>query len=84
MAETADGAKRVTSRTAVRMHSKQRAPDALAKHLGLYGSGARTIAAASGEKRDANAILRERLMRIMRGEEDAAAAETETEAKKKE
>jgi hypothetical protein len=35
------------------------------KHLGLYGRGARTIAnAACGAKRDANAILRERLLKI--------------------
>ncbi|HWE74603.1 MAG TPA: terminase small subunit [Stellaceae bacterium] len=52
----------------VKMHSKQRALDALARHLGLYGRGARTIArygmADAGEKRDANAILRERLLKI--------------------
>jgi phosphoserine phosphatase len=49
------------------MHSKQRALDALARHLGLYGRGAKTIAAAmDGEKRDANAILRERLLKIAR------------------
>jgi phage terminase small subunit len=54
-------------RAHVKMHSKQRALDALAKHLGLYGRGAKTIARAAGqegEKRDANAILRERLLKI--------------------
>ena len=53
-------------RTQVKMHSKQQALDALAKHLGLYGRGARTIAKAAdaGEKRDANTILRERLLKI--------------------
>ena len=58
------GEKSTTSRTQLRMHSKQRALDALAKHLGLYGRGAKTIAAAGGEKRDANTILRERLLKI--------------------
>jgi phage terminase small subunit len=51
----------------VKMHSKQHALDALAKHLGIYGRGTRTIARAAGdtgEKRDANAILRERLLKI--------------------
>jgi phage terminase small subunit len=58
--------KSTTQRTHVKMHSKQQALDALAKHLGLYGRGARTIgrAAAGGEKRDANTILRERLLKI--------------------
>jgi phage terminase small subunit len=71
------GEKSTTSRTQLRMHSKQRALDALAKHLGLYGRGAKTIAnAAGGEKRDANAILRERLLKIARG---AAAADAKKE-----
>lgn len=51
----------------VKMHSKQQALDALAKHLGLYGRGTRTIARVAGdtgEKRDANTILRERLLKI--------------------
>lgn len=67
LAEKPGGAKSATSRTQLRMHSKQRALDALAKHLGLYGRGAKTIARAAGpdgEKRDANAILRERLLKI--------------------
>jgi phage terminase small subunit len=54
-------------KTHVRMHSKQQALDALAKHLGLYGRGTKTIARTAGpagEKRDANAILRERLLKI--------------------
>ena len=56
-----------TVRVRVKMHSKQRALDALARHLGLYGRGARSIArnaAGDGEKRDANQILRERLLKI--------------------
>ena len=61
-----------------------KAGSAMLHHGAVAREIERTIAAASGEKRDANAILRERLMRIMRGEEDAAAAETETEAEKKE
>ncbi len=51
----------------VKMHSKQQALDALAKHLGIYGRGTKTIARVAGdagEKRDANAILRERLLKI--------------------
>jgi phage terminase small subunit len=51
----------------VKMHSKRHALDALARHLGLYGRGTKTIARAAGnggEKRDANAILRERLLKI--------------------
>jgi len=65
LSEKAGGEKATTSRTQVKMHSKQKALDALAKHLGLYGRGARTIAnAAGGEKRDANTILRERLLKI--------------------
>lgn len=61
------GEKSTTSRTHVRMHSKQQALDALARHLGLYGRGAKTIGRLAGperEKRDANAILRERLLKI--------------------
>jgi hypothetical protein len=64
------------------MHSKQRALDAFAKHLGLYGGGrapAQTPADIAREHRDARAALRARLMRIMRGEEDAAAEEKEEE-----
>ncbi|HEY1507254.1 MAG TPA: terminase small subunit [Stellaceae bacterium] len=64
--EKTTGEKATTSRTQVKMHSKQQALDALARHLGLYGRGARTIARAAdtGEKRDANTILRERLLKI--------------------
>jgi hypothetical protein len=54
-------------RAHVKMHSKQQALDALAKHLGIYGRGTRTIARVAGdvrEKRDANEILRERLLKI--------------------
>ena len=79
VAEKTDGATVTASRTQVRMHSKQRALDALAKLLGLYGSGRAPIGTASGEKRDGNAILRERLLRIAR--DDTAAP---PEEKKKE
>jgi phage terminase small subunit len=54
----------------VKMHSKQQALDALAKHLGIYGCGTRTIARHATpeeqerERRDANAELRARLMKI--------------------
>ncbi len=48
----------------VRMHSKQAALDALAKLLGLYGRGARPPLPEARETRDANAILRERLLKI--------------------
>jgi phage terminase small subunit len=57
-------------RAHVKMHSKQQALDALAKHLGLYGRGTRTIARyATPEeqergRRDANAELRARLLKI--------------------
>jgi hypothetical protein len=54
-------------RAHVKMHSKQHALDALAKQLGIYGRGSKTIARAAGdagEKRDANTILRERLLKI--------------------
>jgi phage terminase small subunit len=72
LSEKAGGEKSTTSRTQVKMHSKQRALDALGKHLGLYGNGAKTIARRTPEEiareqREANAELRERLMRIARG-----------------
>ena len=74
------GEKTTTSRTQVKMHSKQRALDSLAKHLGLYGSGGRapmqTPEELERERREANAELRARLVRIMEGEEDAAGEET--------
>jgi phage terminase small subunit len=53
-------------RISIRLHSKERALEALAKHLGFYRQGAmQTAANANEEQRDANAILRERLMRIV-------------------
>lgn len=52
-------------RITVRLHSKERALEALAKHVGLYRPGAMHAAANANEpKRDANAILRERLLKI--------------------
>lgn len=72
-------------RAEVRMHSKQRALEALGKHLGLWGSGAKTIARAAEEdvaaRAAANRELRERLQRIMRGA-DPDAAEKKPEEKK--
>ena len=62
------------AKTHVKMHSKQQALDALAKHLGIYGRGTRTITrfAESPEqaRRDANAILRERLLKIAAQKKD--------------
>ncbi len=52
----------------VRLHSKQHALDRLARLLGLDAKRPPLLAIdAEREKRDANAILRERLMRIVRG-----------------
>ena len=75
VAEKPDGATTTTSRTQLRMHSKQRALDSLAKHLGLYGGGRRTplqtVEELEREQREANAELRARLMRIVRSGDDA-------------
>jgi hypothetical protein len=63
-------------RAHVKMHSKQHALDALAKQLGIYGRGSKTIARAAGdagEKRDANTILRAAL-------EDRGAGQAVTES----
>lgn len=75
----------VLLRSHVKMHSKQRALETLGKHLGLWGSGAKTIArTAADDGYDAKAELRERLRRIMRGEDaDADAAPAAAAAKKK-
>jgi phage terminase small subunit len=52
-------------RITLRLHSKERALEALAKHVGLYRPGAMHAAANANEpRRDANAILRERLLKI--------------------
>ena len=52
-------------RITVRLHSKERALDALAKHVGLYRPGAMHAAANTNHvRRDANEILRERLLKI--------------------
>jgi phage terminase small subunit len=68
-------------RTYVKMHSKQRALDSLAKLLGLIGPGAKTTAPSAAElekeRRDANAELRERLMRIARAGQQAAGEKKE-------
>jgi len=58
-------------RTKIRMHSKLRALDALAKHLGFYlKNGGPPMGSLDEEQacRDANAELRERLLRIARGD----------------
>jgi phage terminase small subunit len=72
--EKTTGEKSETRRTHLKMHSKQQALDALAKHLGLYGRGARIVARGAGEEDreafDARAELRARLMRIAEGKED--------------
>ena len=64
----------------VKLHSKQRALDSLAKLLGLYGKKPPPLTIdAEQDKRDANAILRERLMRIVRaGEKKNETAATDT------
>jgi hypothetical protein len=50
------------------MHSKQRALDALARHLGLYGPGIRTIAKPLSRRQTANiAMNSSRLRRIAKG-----------------
>jgi hypothetical protein len=79
-----------TKRTRVKMHSKQQALDALAKHLGLYGPGARTVAEAAAEARakaaqgdEARRILRERLQRIIDGAEETEEEVVVTDEKKK-
>ncbi len=51
-------------RITVRLHSKERALEALAKHVGLYRPGAMNAANANEPKRSANDILRERLLKI--------------------
>ena len=59
-------------RTYVKMHSKQRALEALAKLLGLFANGPRTSPTPEGiekERRDANEELRQRLLRIARAGE---------------
>jgi len=53
----------------VKLHSKQHALDSLAKLLGLYGKKPFVTIDHEKEKRDGNAILRERLMRIVRADE---------------
>jgi phage terminase small subunit len=56
-------------RARIRMHSKIQALDVLGKHLGLWGTGARTIADQAGDKlidgRDPREVLRERFLRMV-------------------
>jgi phage terminase small subunit len=61
------------ARTHVKMHSKQRALETLAKLLGLFGHGAKaapSAADAAAERQEANAILRERLLKIAAQKKD--------------
>jgi phage terminase small subunit len=52
-------------RATIRLHSKQAALDALAKHMGLYGRGVKpALAVDATPKRSGNDILRERLLKI--------------------
>jgi hypothetical protein len=62
----------------VKLHSKQHALDSLAKLMGLYGK--KPFVTLDHQKRDGNAILRERLERIARAEPPNA-TEKKTEEK---
>jgi phage terminase small subunit len=56
----------------VKLHDKQRALDSLARLMGLYGKKNFVTIDHARERRDANAILRERLLKIARaGEKNA-------------
>jgi len=63
----------------VKLHSKQHALDGLAKMMGLYGKKPFVTIDHRKEKRNPNAILRERLLRIMRSGENAGEAEKKEE-----
>ena len=71
------------ARTRVRMHSKLKALDALAKHLRLWDRAAACDESGKPlfEGRDPREWLRERLDRFARGKAAAEAARAETEAK---
>jgi phage terminase small subunit len=60
----------------VKLHDKQRALDSLARLMGLYGKKSFVTIDHAKEQRDANAILRERLMRIVRSGEKTAGEKT--------
>jgi phage terminase small subunit len=53
----------------VKLHDKQRALDSLARLMGLYGKKPFVTIDHAKERRDANAILRERLLKIARSGE---------------
>ena len=56
----------------MKLHDKQRALDSLARLMGLYGKKSFVTIDHARERRDANAILRERLLKIARaGEKNA-------------
>ena len=77
------------ARMRVRMHSKLKALDALAKLLGMWGKGARVIAetaenAAEAEKKrragdEARRVLRERILRLVHGPGATLPARSEPE-----
>jgi hypothetical protein len=67
----------------VKLHSKQHALDSLAKLLGLFGKKPFVTIEHEKEKRDANQILRERLTRIMRGDDAPEATAATPAAPKK-
>lgn len=56
----------------VKLHDKQRALDSLARLMGLYGKKPYLTIDHEAPKRDANAILRERLLRIAQSGEKTA------------
>jgi len=53
----------------IKLHSKQRALDSLARLLGLYRKSQFVTIDHAPKKRDANEILRERLLKIARAGE---------------
>jgi phage terminase small subunit len=61
----------------VKLHDKQRALDSLARLMGLYGKKSFVTIDHEKEKRDANAILRERLMKIVRAGEKGSGEKKE-------
>lgn len=59
-------------RITLRLHSKERALEALAKHVGLYRPGAMNAPDEETERRAANVELRARLMKIVNGGKKSA------------
>jgi len=76
-------------RARIKMHSKLKALEAIAKHLALWGKGAAVIAAAAEKRtidgRDPREVFRERIMRLVKARQDPAAqAAAETPPAEKE